>query len=177
MTDCLAFPISLCSIASHVSVPANLRQSALLYLKKFILMAWSRSMSDWRHGQYTVNENAKAQIRDALLKIATSDNVADDRKIRAAASIVVSKIAGSDFPDEWPTLLPTLLQLIPTANGPQLHGALRVLSDLVDEGFGEEQFFAVARDLVTVVYDVSLDEARKPVLRALGTSHAVNIHS
>ena len=164
-----AFPLSLCSIASHVSVPLNLRQSALLYLKTFVLSAWSPSLDDYS-GDFTVNENVKAQLRDALLNIATSDNAADDRKIKAAASYVVSKIASADFPDQWPSLLPTLLHLIPTATAPQLHGALKVLSDLVDEGLSEEQFFAVARDLVKVVYDVSLDEARKPVLRALGKS-------
>lgn len=164
-----AFPISLCSIASHTSVPFNLRQSALLYLKTLVLSAWSPSLDNYK-GEVTIDENVKPQIRDALLKIATSEDATDDRKVKAAASYVVSKIASADFPDQWPNLLPTLLHLIPTATPPQLHGALKVLSDLVEDGLSEEQFFAVARDLVKVVYDVSVDESRKPVLRALGAS-------
>lgn len=82
----------------------------------------------------------------------------------------MSKIANVDFPDQWPSLLPALLHLIPNANDAQLHGALKVLSDLVDDSLDQEQFFSVARDIVKVVYDVAINEARKPMLRALAVS-------
>jgi hypothetical protein len=83
---------------------------------------------------------------------------------------VVSKIANVDFPDQWPNLLPALLHLIPNATDSQLHGALKVLSDLVDDSLSEDQFFSVARDIVKVVYDVAVNDARKPLLRALAVS-------
>lgn len=83
---------------------------------------------------------------------------------------MVSKIASVDFPEQWPNLLPTLLHIIPNASDSQLHGALKVLSDLVDDCLSEDQFFAVARDIVNVVYDVALNEGRKPLLRALAVS-------
>lgn len=86
------------------------------------------------------------------------------------SSYVVSKIASVDFPDEWPTLLPTLLQLIPTASDIQLHGALKVLVDLVEDSLSEDQFFSVARDIVKVVYDVAINESRKTTLRALAVT-------
>jgi hypothetical protein len=82
----------------------------------------------------------------------------------------VSKIANVDFPEYWPNLLPSLLHLIPNANDAQLHGALKVLSDLVDDSLSEDQFFSVARDVVKVVYDVAVNDARKPLLRALAVS-------
>ncbi len=82
----------------------------------------------------------------------------------------MSKIANVDFPDHWPNLLPALLQLIPNANDAQLHGALKVLSDLVEDSLSEDQFFSVARDILKVVYDVAVNEARKPLLRALAVS-------
>ena len=82
----------------------------------------------------------------------------------------MSKIANVDFPEQWPTLLPALLHLIPNAADSQLHGALKVLSDLVDDSLSEDQFFAVARDIVKVVYDVAVSETRKPLLRALAVS-------
>ena len=82
----------------------------------------------------------------------------------------MSKIANVDFPDQWPTLLPALLHLIPNASDAQLHGALKVLSDLVDDSLSEDQFFSVARDIVNVVYDVAINESRKAVLRALAVS-------
>lgn len=82
----------------------------------------------------------------------------------------MSKIANVDFPERWPTLLPSLLQLIPNANDAQLHGSLKVLADLVEDSLSEDQFFQVARDILKVVYDVATTETRKPLLRALAVS-------
>jgi len=82
----------------------------------------------------------------------------------------VSKIASADFPEQWPTLLPTLLQIIPTASDAQLHGALKVLADLVDDSLNEDQFFAVARDIMGTVYNIAIDDNRKMTLRALAVS-------
>jgi importin-9 len=45
-----------------------------------------------------------------------------------------------------------------------------VLKDLVDECFSEVQFFPVAGDLVKVLYNVAVNDACKPVLRALAIS-------
>ena len=161
------FPLSLTSIAYNDSYPIAVRQSALLVLKTFVQSSWSPQLDEFR-GQVLVSDANKAQLRQALLGLATSDN--NDRKIKSAASYVVTKIASADFPDQWPDLLHTLLQLIPTCNDGQLHGALKVLGDLVEDGLNEEQFFNVARDLVKVLYDVAVNEGRKTTLRALAVS-------
>lgn len=85
-------------------------------------------------------------------------------------SYVVSKIANVDYPEHWPNLLPSLLHLIPNSNDAQSHGALKVLSDLVEDALSEDQFFNVARDILKVVYDVAVNDARKSLLRALAVS-------
>ncbi|KKZ67571.1 hypothetical protein EMCG_06747 [[Emmonsia] crescens] len=162
------FALSLASIASHKSVPTPLRQSALLVLRTFVLAAWSPQLEEFK-GQVLVNDANKAHLRRILLDLATSAD-AGERKVKASASYVVSKIASADFPEEWPELLPSLLQIIPNSTDVQLHGALRVLSDLVESGFSEEQFFTVARELVSTVFAVATNPARKPVLRALAVS-------
>lgn len=82
----------------------------------------------------------------------------------------MSKIANVDFPEQWPALLPALLQVIPNGPDAQLHGAMKVLLDLVDDSLSEDQFFSVAREVVTAVYDVAINENRKAVLRALAVS-------
>ncbi|KAI9832232.1 MAG: hypothetical protein M1826_002236 [Phylliscum demangeonii] len=161
------FPASLCSVASHRSVPTNLRQAALLVLKTLVVEGWSPSLDEFQ-GEVLVSETTKAPLREALLAIATSDE--DDRKVKSAASYVVSKIASSDFPEQWPTLLPTLLHLISTGTQSQAHGALKVLRDLVEEGLSDDQFFGVARDLVKVVYDTAINGSKKATLRALAVS-------
>ncbi|KKK21257.1 putative importin beta-5 subunit [Aspergillus rambellii] len=164
------FPLSLAAIASHDSVPTNLRQSALSVLRTFITAGWSPNLEDFK-GQILINDVNKAQIRGVLLDLATTTEI-PERKVKAAASYAVSKIASADFPEQWPELLPALLRIINDANSTPaaLHGALKVLLDLVDTGFNEEQFFNVARDLVTTLFSVATNESRKPVLRALAVA-------
>ncbi|GAQ06196.1 hypothetical protein ALT_3517 [Aspergillus lentulus] len=164
------FPLSLAAIASHDSVPTNLRQSSLSVLRTFITAAWSPNLDEFK-GQVLINDTNKAQLRRVLLELATTADV-QERKVKSSASYAVSKIASADFPDEWPELLPSLLQVINDANSSAgaLHGALKVLLDLVDTGFSEEQFFGVARDLVTTLFNIATSESRKPMLRALAVA-------
>ncbi|KAL2837175.1 armadillo-type protein [Aspergillus pseudoustus] len=164
------FPLSLAAIASHDSVPTNLRQSALSVLRTFISAAWSPALDEFK-GQVLISDVNKAQIRAVLLDLATVTEI-PERKVKAAASYAVSKIASADFPEQWPELLPALLRIINNANSTPaaLHGALRVLLDLVDTGFNEEQFFNIARDLVSTLFNVATSDSRKPILRALAVS-------
>ncbi|KAI9053125.1 hypothetical protein LZ554_003392 [Drepanopeziza brunnea f. sp. 'monogermtubi'] len=161
-----AFPVSLAAIASHASVSPQIRQSALLMLRTFVERNWSGESDDGP--VVLLDDQVKGALRQQMLELATSGEA--DRKIKSAASYVVSKIANVDFPDQWPSLLPAILHLIPNAVDDQLHGALKVLSDLVADSLSEDQFFSVARDIVKVVYDVAVSESRKPLLRSLAVS-------
>ena len=105
-------PLGLVGIACHESVPLNIRQAALLSLKNFVLAGWSNSFAEFK-GQVLVTDENKAQIRQRLLELVITDQL--DRKLKAAAGLVVSKIAIADYPIEWPDLLDNLLQLIPNA--------------------------------------------------------------
>jgi hypothetical protein len=160
--------MSLAAIASHASVPLNLRQSALFVLKNFVLASWSAQLDEKYTGAVVVPETTKEHLRRVLLELATSTD--NDRKVQSAASNVVSKIASFDFPEQWPSLLPALFQVIPAGTDAQAHGAIKVLGDIVDENLNEDQFFGMARDLVKVLWDVAGNEARKPTLRALAVS-------
>ena len=162
-----AFPVSLISIASHKSVPLEHRQAALLSLKKLVLKTWSPSIEEYE-GPNQTSDTVKDQVRQSILSIATA--VDEPKKIIGAASYVVSKIASADFPEQWPTLLPTLLALVPQANDAQLHGVLVVLSDLVDDGFDEEQFAGSAAELVKCIYDVAVNGQKKLMTRSLAVS-------
>ena len=161
------FPVALVAVGSHSDIPIEVRQAALLYLKIFILDCWSDQFDEFK-GQLYTDEGRKTQIRQSLLDLSVSGR--EERKVKSAASLVVSKIASSDFPTEWPDLLPTILNVLRTGTEPQLHGALKVLGELVDDCFNDEQFFQVARDLVSVVHGVAVNEERKMTLRALAVS-------
>lgn len=161
------FPMGLIAIAKHHAVLVNVRQAALLYLKTFIQACWSPQFDEF-NGQLYADEEKKAQIRQSLLDLAISAQ--DERKVKSAASLVVSKIATADFPDDWPDLLPTVLKVVANGSDTHLHGALNVLGELVDDCFNEDQFFKVARDLVNVVHGVAVNVHRRPILRALAVS-------
>jgi importin-9 len=167
------FPFALLSISTHTDIAAYLRQAALLSLNRYVQATWSPKFDEDFKGTVVLTDEAKAGVRAQILNICTSDSTAgtDDRKVKNAASLVASKIASVDFPEAWPELLPTLLQII-SGTGPdsQVHGALRVLSELVESGFSEEQFFAIARDLVNGLQAVALNANRKPIVRAMAMS-------
>lgn len=162
-----AFPLSLVSIASHVSLPLEIRQASLLSLRKLVLKTWSPSLEEFQ-GPVSIGDATKDQLRQALLSLATSGD--PERKIVGAASYVISKIASADFPEAWPSLLSTLLQLIPQSDDSQLHGVLVVLGNLVEDGFDEGQFSDSATGLLKCIYDVAIDGTKKLTARALAIS-------
>lgn len=166
-------PIALLSISSHLHVVEHIRQAALLSLSRVVVATWSPKFDEDFKGTVVLNDAAKATVRSQVLAICTGDDGGQigNRKVKNAASLVVSKIAGVDFPDSWPDLLPHLLQILSgNTSDLQVHGTLRVLSDLVESGFSEEQFFAVARDLVNGLQKVAHNVERKAILRALAIS-------
>ncbi|KAI5866720.1 ARM repeat-containing protein [Durotheca rogersii] len=161
-----AYLLSLANIARHASITVDVRQAALSALRLFIEKNWSGESDSGP--AIPIADSIKDQIRPMVLDLAL--NSEDDKKIKAAASFTAGKIANVDFPEQWPSLLPTLLEIIPSGTDGQLHGALIVLRDLVDESLSDGQFFSMARDIVKVVYDVAINEKRKPALRALAVS-------
>ena len=151
----------------------HIRQAALLTLSRVVVATWSPKFDEDFRGNIVLNDEAKAKVRNQVLAICTGDDGGQigSRKVKNAASLVASKIAAVDFPDSWPDLLPHLLRILSgNTSDLQIHGALRVLSDLVESGFSEEQFFAVARDLVSGLQNVATNLERKPILRALSIS-------
>ena len=162
-----AFPISLISLASYASVSKELRQAALYYLKTFILRTWSPSLEEFQ-GVIVLSDTIKHQVRQSLLELAT--NGTEERILVNAASYAVSKIASVDFPEAWPSLLQTLLQLIPTSSNDQLHAVLVVLGNLVEDGFDEEQFGQSAVELINCLFTIATDQNRKLTSRALAVS-------
>ncbi|PWW77744.1 ARM repeat-containing protein [Tuber magnatum] len=158
-----ALPLALVQIASTTHLNITVRQSALLVLKRYVQHCWSDGFEEFTGP--LASDGIKDRLRDPLLGLVTDEQ----RKIRFAASSIVSKIAGADFPERWPTLLQGLLNVINTKTSVehQVHGALRVLADLVDDGFSDNQFFAAAVQIVAVAYGVADSEDRDYTIRAL----------
>ncbi|KAF5657204.1 importin [Fusarium heterosporum] len=162
-----AFPLSLANIAAHTSIETNIRQAALTNLRLFIENNWSNEELD-DEPQIPISDEARAQLKQVLLDLVLSQD--DDRKVKISASYAVGKIAVHDFPEQWPNLLPTILSVVPAGTDSQLHGALRLLNDIIEESLSEDQFFSMAQDITKALSEVALNENRKPMHRALAIS-------
>lgn len=82
-------PVALMNIASAKQLDMTARQAALLILKRYVQHCWSPTFEEFKGP--AVGDETKIQMRRALLGLVTDEQ----RKIRAAASYVVSKIASS----------------------------------------------------------------------------------
>ncbi|GAB7362262.1 hypothetical protein MBLNU230_g2282t1 [Neophaeotheca triangularis] len=161
------FPLGLLHVGAEGGLPLPVRQAALLYLKTFVLACWSEQFDEFT-GQLYAHAEKKLQVRHGLLELALSEQ--GERKIQSAASLVVSKIATADFPDQWPDLMPKLLNVINSGSDAQTQGALRVLLEIVDGCLVEETFFQAARGVVNAVYGVATNDERDAHVRALAVS-------
>jgi len=167
------FPFALLAIATHSNIERGSRKAALTTLRTYVLATWSPQLDETFKGAVYLNDEAKGRLREQLFAICISDDkgVPVDNNIQALAAQVVSRIASVDFPDAWPSLFPALLNTLTssTSDGPP-HGALRVLSELIDSGFTEEQFFGIARDLVSALQGLVVNTDRGLIVRAMSLS-------
>ncbi|KAK4184527.1 importin subunit beta-5 [Podospora australis] len=154
---------ALLRIAAEPQVPVEVRQASLTTLRRFVEKNWNPDGGETPH--IPISDATKEHIKQGILELALSTE--DQRKVKVAASYVISKIATADFPENWQSLLPTVLGIMPAGTDAQLHGALRILQDVVEEALTDEQFFGLARDIIKACYDVALNDSRKQQHRSL----------
>ena len=61
---------------------------------------------------------------------------------------MVSDIAHSDWPDEWPSLMSQLLALVSSPHALEVEGGMRVLKDFVGIDLTEDQLLPIAREML-----------------------------
>lgn len=141
------FAAKLTDIASSgASVP--LRQGSLIYLQRYIVHHWSPLFEQFQDGPIP-DENVKKHVRETLLHLLVS---LDNFTLIKAVAYAVSLIANVDYPDEWPEVVPAVLHLLQSTNENSINASLDVLDELVDESLVEEQFFIIAPQLASILY-------------------------
>jgi hypothetical protein len=126
----------LVELAKNDSIPVDIRQLCLLHIRRIVPMYWSLAFDSFV-GPPT-DQNLKQAIRNDMLKLATTST---ESKLRSGASYVISQIAATDYPDEWPQLLSTLYQQVVEGDNIAIAGSLLVLNDLFDDLITDEQFW------------------------------------
>ncbi|ADV21465.1 hypothetical protein I305_03520 [Cryptococcus gattii E566] len=79
----------------------------------------------------------------------------------------LSAIAKYDWPDDYPDLLPQLVNLLTSGSSDSVHGGMRVISDFVRNELSEDQLLPVVQDLLPAVLNIlGNPEAHSPSTRA-----------
>ncbi|SJX60888.1 related to KAP114-Member of the karyopherin-beta family, nuclear import [Sporisorium reilianum f. sp. reilianum] len=146
--------LSLVKLLLDFNAPIHIRQSAGVALRKYITARWSPYFDGFVGS--AVDVAVKQQVRQALLA-----GLADPiRKIRLTTSYAISTIAGPDYPDEYPDLLPYIQQLLQQAEPNGLHGAMALLSEFVRVEMDEVQLVRVAKETLPALEQVLAQEDR-----------------
>jgi hypothetical protein len=69
-------------------------------------------------------------------------------------AFVISKIAHSDWPDHYPTLLHDLILLLESRTPESIHGALQVFTEFSRDDLTEDQILPVLRQLLPILLSI-----------------------
>ncbi|KAJ7823248.1 ARM repeat-containing protein [Mycena leptocephala] len=156
--------LSSLTIAQDAEMPLrqmSRRHSASIMLRKYVTERWSPYFPSFKGSAPSVE--TKAQIRLAVFH-GLSD---PDRKIRTLCAHTLSSIANSDWPDEYPDLLSSLIGLLSSGSSNSVHGAMQVFTEFIKSDLTEDQILPVLRDLLPVLLSIlGAPEVHAPLTRA-----------
>jgi hypothetical protein len=144
--------LSLCRLIMSSEAAQPIRQLSGLILKKYVNQYWSAIFPQFVGPM--IGPEIKSQIRALLLQSLAEP----DSKIRVAVAFALSNIAHSDWPNDFPELLPSLFAILNPENANKdqeaIHGAMRVLAEFVRSDIMEEQLLDLLRESMPVLLGV-----------------------
>ncbi|KAK0554348.1 hypothetical protein OC845_000795 [Tilletia horrida] len=149
-----------------------LRQAAALSLRQLVKSKWSPLFENFTgypsgpNGEpEALPEAAKLTVRTNLLHALASSST---KSARLAASYTLAAIASSDFPDQFPELLPALGQMLQSESSPDtVHGALSFLTEFVRDELDEQQIVGIGQDLLPLMERILANEQLLTTLHML----------
>ncbi|KAJ3786679.1 ARM repeat-containing protein [Lentinula aff. detonsa] len=164
LAELMAIPetgMALSQVISTQDADMSLRQSASIVLRKFVRERWSPYFQTFRGS--APSAKIKSQIRQAVFN-GLSDPV---RKIRSLSAHTLSSIANCDWPDEYPDLLASLINLLSSNSPESVHGAMQVFTEFIKSDLTEDQILPVLRDLLPVLLSIlGSTETQTPLTRS-----------
>ncbi|KAK2464757.1 hypothetical protein APHAL10511_003175 [Amanita phalloides] len=122
--------------------------SASIALRKYVKERWSPFFSTFRGLAPPVK--IKSQIRQTVFH-GLSD---PDRRIRSLCALALSSIANSDWPDEYPDLLSSLINILSSGSPSSVHGAMQVFTEFIKSELTEDQILPVLQQLLPVLLSI-----------------------
>lgn len=90
------------ALAREAGYPSTLRQLAMIRFKNGIAKYWRPRIVNRK--SVVIEHDAKERIRQRLLDVLSEP----DRVVATQGALSVARIMRHDYPDEWPTIVPTL---------------------------------------------------------------------
>eukprot|EP00051_Salpingoeca_urceolata_P025866 m.471487 g.471487 ORF g.471487 m.471487 type:complete len:1047 (+) comp20377_c1_seq1:406-3546(+) len=109
------------------TVDVNLQQLAAVVLRQYVKVHWAPIPDDDGRTAPEVPPQAKGAIREALLPALASPN----SRMRCLVAFACASIAYNDWPEQWPELVPMLVQGLYGGDPNVAHGAMRVLVEFI----------------------------------------------
>lgn len=142
--------LSLLSVIAQYEQDIPVVQSALLILKTIIPKSWSIAFEEFLGP--SISQETKEKVRSLLITGLLGHPVS---KVRSVAALLTASIASAEYPDEWPSLVDQIVNIILTGNQYQLFGALSTLKELVGETISEGEFRTVGATILSTLYTVA----------------------
>ncbi|TFY66382.1 hypothetical protein EVG20_g4698, partial [Dentipellis fragilis] len=150
-------------LTSTLNPDPNVRITAELKLSESLTnpQHWSPFFQQFKGNAPPVE--VKSQIRNVVFQ-GLSDPI---RKIRSLCAHTLSTIAMSDWPDEYPDLLTSLLGLLSSGSPDSVHGAMQVFTEFIRTELTEDQILPILRELLPVLLSIlGANEQHTPLTRS-----------
>jgi len=99
-------------------IPLLYRQAAATFFKNYVRKHWDSTT--------TISVEEKEATKDAVVDLMLTV----DGPLRRLVSAALYEISSQDFPDNWPKLLPTLVQKLQNPDPVQVNGVLKVCNSI-----------------------------------------------
>ncbi|KIO31746.1 polysaccharide lyase family 8 protein [Tulasnella calospora MUT 4182] len=137
--------VALATLLTSSQYDLDLRQIRTILQRKFVLEHWSPFFGNFKGGAPT------PEIKDRIRGLLFSGLSDPARKIRTSAGFALSTTAQSDWPDDCPNLLKSLIELLSGASPDSVDGAMRVFAEFIKSEISEEQLLPILRELLPVL--------------------------
>ncbi|EPQ60043.1 ARM repeat-containing protein [Gloeophyllum trabeum ATCC 11539] len=153
--------LALAQLSISQGLEISIRQSACILLRKYVTERWSPYFGTFKGSAPPVE--VKTQIRQAIFQ-GLSDPA---RKIRSLCARTLSTIADCDWPDEYPELLDSLINIISSDSPDAVHGAMQMFTEFIKSDLTEDQILPVLRQLLPVLLAIlGAAERHSPLTRS-----------